>query len=152
MKTTKKYGEKIDLALGMWVKLARAFSVFNKKTAYQIRTFNLTEPQFGVIECLGHLGTLAIGDLSSKMLMSCGNATVIIDNLEKENLVERIREKSDRRVIKIALTEKGNDLFNKIFLEHAEYVAKLASVLTESEQQELSILLKKLGHSLKEIV
>ncbi|MBC7472794.1 MAG: MarR family transcriptional regulator [Candidatus Sericytochromatia bacterium] len=152
MKTTKKYGEKIDLALSMWVKLARAFSVFNKKTVDQIRTFNLTEPQFGVIECLGHLGTLPIGDLSSKMLMSCGNATVIIDNLEKENLVERIREKSDRRVIKIALTEKGNDLFNKIFLEHAEYVAKLASVLTESEQQMLSILLKKLGHSVREMV
>lgn len=149
METTKKYGKKADLALSMWVKLARAFSVFSKRTVEQIRTFGLTEPQFGVIECLGHLGNLPLGDLSSRMLMSCGNATVIIDNLEKEGLVERIREKKDRRVIKVGLTEKGQKLFDEIFVQHAEYVAELASVLTEEEQENLSFLLKKLGLGLK---
>ena len=151
MKTTEKYGKKADLALSMWVKLARAFSVFNKKSADQIKGFKLTQPQFGVIECLGHLGTLNLGDISSRMLMSCGNTTVIIDNLEKEELVERIREKDDRRVIRVKLTEKGQELFNRIFIEHADYITKLASVLTEEEQLELSRLLKKLGISLQNL-
>lgn len=145
MKTTEKYGKEKDLALSMWVKLARASSVFNKKTIDQIRTFGLTQPQFGVIECLGHLGIMPIGDISGKLLMSCGNATIIIDNLEKEGLVERIREKNDRRVIKVGLTEKGQKLFDEIFPKHAEYVFELASVLTEEEQLQLSGLLKKLG-------
>ena len=120
MKTTEQYGKEADLALGMWVKLARAFSVFNKKTAEQIRSFGLTQPQFGVIECLGHLGVMPIGDVSGKLLMSCGNATIIIDNLEKEALVERIREKHDRRVIKVGLTEKGQNLFIQIFPKHRD--------------------------------
>lgn len=149
MKTTEKYGEKADLALSMWVKLARSFSVFNKKTIEQIRTFGLTQPQFGVIECLGHLGIMPIGDISGKLLMSCGNATIIIDNLEKEGLVERIREKNDRRVIKVGLTEKGQALFDDIFPRHAEYVSELAEVLTVEEQNQLSSLLKKLGTSLE---
>lgn len=149
MKTTEKYGKKIDLALSTWVKLARASSVFNKKTIEQIRTFGLTQPQFGVIECLGHLGIMPIGDISGKLLMSCGNATTIIDNLEKEGLVERIREKQDRRVIKIGLTEKGQNLFNEIFPKHAKYVSQLCDVLTEEEQNQLSFLLKKLGKSLE---
>lgn len=149
MKTTEQYGKEADLALGMWVKLARAFSVFNKKTAEQIRSFGLTQPQFGVIECLGHLGVMPIGDVSGKLLMSCGNATIIIDNLEKEALVERIREKHDRRVIKVGLTEKGQNLFIQIFPKHAKYVTELTSVLTEEEQIQLSHLLKKIGTSLE---
>ena len=149
MKTTEQYGKEADLALGMWVKLARAFSVFNKKTAEQIRSFGLTQPQFGVIECLGHLGVMPIGDVSGKLLMSCGNATIIIDNLEKEALVERIREKHDRRVIKVGLTEKGQNLFIQIFPKHAKYVTELNSELTEEEQIQLSHLLKKIGTSLE---
>lgn len=149
MKTTEKYGKEADLALSMWVKLARAFSVFNKKSLEQIRSFGLTQPQFGVIESLGHLGTMSLGELSERQLVSCGNTTVVVDNLEKDFLVERVRESYDRRVIKVKLTQKGQELFDSIFPKHAEYIKELASVLTLEEQEQLSILLKKLGLSLK---
>lgn len=147
----KSYGKKNDLALGLWVKLARTFSVFSKKTFDQIRTYGLTTPQFGVLECLGHLGSMTIGELSEKMLISSGNGTVIVDNLEKEGLVQRTRDTNDRRVIKVELTETGRDLFNNIFSSHADYVGKLAGKLTTEEQESLSNLLKKLGLSIKEM-
>lgn len=149
MKTTEKYGKETDLALSMWVKLARAFSVFNKKSVEQIRSYGLTQPQFGIIESLGHLGTMTLGELSERQLVSCGNTTVVVDNLEKEGLVQRIRDSYDRRVIRVKLTTKGQKLFNNIFPEHAKYITELASVLTEEEQVQLSALLKKLGLSLK---
>lgn len=149
MKTTERYGIKADRALGMWVKLARSYSVFNKKTVDQIRTFGLTQPQFGVLECLGHLGIMPIGDISGKLLMSCGNATIIIDNLEKEGLVQRIREKNDRRVIKVGLTEKGQNLFDEVFVKHYQYIVELSSVLSDDEQEQLSSLLKKLGTNIE---
>lgn len=148
MKTTRKYGKKADLALSMWVKLARASSTFGKLTQDHIRTFGLTEPQFGVLECLGHLGALTLGELSRKQLVSGGNMTCVVDNLEREGLVERKQSTEDRRVINVQLTAKGKELFEKIFAQHAETVAQLASVLTEQEQTELSTLLKKLGTAL----
>ncbi len=150
MKTTKKYGKKIDSALSMWVKLARAHSTFSKKTYENIRSFGLTEPQFSVLECLFHLGSMKIGDLSSKQLVSGGNMTLVIDNLEKENLVEREFSRVDRRAIIIHLTEKGKKLIESIFKQHADFVVKTASVLSEKEQEELSRLLKKLGTSIQE--
>lgn len=149
MKTTKKYGKKIDFALSMWVKLARAHDTFNHLTAANIREFGLTPAQFGAVECLGHLGPMLIGDLTKKHLVSGGNMTVVVDNLEKEGFVERSVSKEDRRAFYVRLTPKGKRLFNKIFLRHAEYVGKLASVLSESEQAELGRLLKKLGTGLK---
>lgn len=147
---TQKYGKKTDLALGLWVKLARTFATFSKLSSLDIRSFGLTEPQFSVLECLGHRGPLTIGVLSKKMLISGGNATVIIDNLEKENLVERVRTKEDRRVILVQLTLNGKTLFDNIFIKHAECITKAASVLTDQEQETLSQLLKKLGLKLQE--
>lgn len=149
MKTTKRYGPKLDLALSMWVKLAKAFGTFNRLTADDIRKYGLTQPQFGVLESLGHLGELTLGELSRKQLMSCGNTTVIVDNLEREGLVARSPSKDDRRVIFVHLTPKGRRYFKQIFIQHAEFVAKLASVLSDEEQEGLGRLLKKLGVALQ---
>jgi MarR family transcriptional regulator, 2-MHQ and catechol-resistance regulon repressor len=149
MKTTKQYGTKIDRALSMWVKLARAHNTMSALADRKIAGFGLTTPQFGALECLGHLGPMTIGELCRKMLVSGGNMTVVVDNLEKEGLVERIRDTADRRKILVMLTPKGKRLFDTIFTDHAEYIAQLASVLTPKEQEALSRLLKKLGKQLE---
>lgn len=144
----KSYGARADRALRMWVTLARAYATFNRQTIHQIRTFGLTQPQFGAIEALGHLGPMLIGDLSRKMLVSGGNMTCVIDNLEKEGLVVRTHSEEDRRAVIVSLTTRGQELFERMFPEHAEHVAMLASVLTGDEQETLARLLKKLGRTL----
>jgi MarR family 2-MHQ and catechol resistance regulon transcriptional repressor len=148
VRTTKKYGKKADLALTTWVKLARAFSVFNKATIRDIEKHGLTEPQFGVLETLGHLGTMTFGQLCRKRLVSGGNMTVVVDNLEKQGLVERKHCAEDRRAIYVRLTRKGEEVFQEIFPKHAKCVARLTKALTEREQEDLGRLLKKLGLSL----
>lgn len=145
MKTTKKYGKKVDLALTTWVKLARAFSSFSKKSTEKIKSFGLTQPQFAVIEALGHLGSLKVGEICDKMLVSGGNMTLVLDNIEKLGYLERIPSKEDRRAIHVQLTSKGRELFEEIFKIHAEHISSLMSVLSPEEQKTLGDLLKKLG-------
>jgi MarR family 2-MHQ and catechol resistance regulon transcriptional repressor len=143
------YGAKEDKALGLWVKLARAFSMFNKKSGEDIARYKLTTPQFGVLEVLYHKGPMTIGNLCKKMLVSGGNMTVVIDNLERTGMVERCPIPEDRRAIEVRLTAKGDQLIKKIFPGHAEEIAKIASVLSEREQADLAALLKKLGKSIE---
>ena len=151
MKTTKKYGRKADLALGMWVKLARAANTMSTLTIRDIATYGLTEAQFGVIEALGHLGPMKVGELCAKNLSSGGNMTVVVDNLERDGLVERIRSENDRRAYIVQLTAKGKTLFHDIFVKHAKFVTDLVySALSDEEILNLSKLLKKLGLSLKD--
>lgn len=151
MKTTLQYGKRADLALSLWVKLARASSLFGRHSARDIERYGLTQPQFSVLEGLGHLGPLTIGEIGKKILVTGGCMTVIIDNMERDGLVERIRSTEDRRVIKVGLTAKGDELFRRVFRQHAERITELASALTEEEQQHLSALLKKLGLALREV-
>lgn len=151
MKTTKKYGKKADLALTTWVKLARAFASFTKKSNDNIKSFGLTQPQFAVIEILGHLGPLKVGEICNKMLVSGGNMTLVLDNIEKLGHIERIPSKEDRRAILVQLTPKGKELFEETFKTHAEHITKLMSILTLDEQKTLGDLLKKLGTAVKEL-
>jgi len=150
MKTTKKYGKNADLALSLWVKLARAFDTLAVLTAKDIDSFGLTPPQFGVIEALGHLGSMKIGEMCSKKLMTGGNMTVVIDNLEKQGLVERVKDQNDRRAYIVRLTKSGEDKFAEMFPAHAHFVEKYVSAaLSVEEIHQLSALLKKLGLALK---
>lgn len=145
MKQIKKYGHKTEIALDLWIKLARAFNTMNKLSAKDILSHGVTQPQFAVLECLGHLGPLSLGELSKKMLVSGGNMTVVVDNLEKQGYVERIHDLKDRRTIYVRLTEKGQRWFDDTFVLHAKRIAQLMSVLNEREQKQLARLLKKLG-------
>lgn len=147
MSPAKRYGKKADLALGTWVKLARAAATFGRLAARDIDRYGLTPPQFSVVEALGHLGPMHLGELSRKMLVTGGNTTVVVDNLEREGLVVRSPSDKDRRAIVVALTPKGSKLFKEIFPQHAAFVTRMASVLSESELRTLSELLKKLGTS-----
>lgn len=151
MRTTEKYGSKADLALSLWVKLARASATFGRLTGKDIEQYGLTQPQFSVLEMLGHLGPMTIGEVGRRMLVTGGCVTVILDNLEKEKLVERVRSNEDRRVIKVQLTAKGESKFKQTFGQHAQRVTQLVSVLTEDQQIQLSQLLKKLGLALKDM-
>jgi MarR family transcriptional regulator, 2-MHQ and catechol-resistance regulon repressor len=149
MKHSRQYGKKANLALGLWVKLARAHSSFARLSKRDIAQYGLTEPQFAVLECLGHCGPLKQCDLSRKMLVSGGNMTVVVDNLEKEGLVQRADDPHDRRAFNVTLTPKGRHLFADIFTRHVGFVTRTASVLTEKEQEELGRLLRKLGRQLQ---
>ncbi len=149
MKTTKQYGKKTDIALSLWVKLARAYATLNLLTAKDISNYGLTPPQFGVLECLGHLGSLPMGEIGRKMLVSGGNITVVVDNLEREGYVERVRNKNDRRTIYVRLTSKGNVKFKEIFPQHAQFINSKMCVLSEKEQVRLANLLKKLGKGIE---
>ncbi len=150
MKTTRQYGKKADRALTLWVKLARAFAVFSKASDADIARYGLTAAQFGIVECLGHLGPMTLGQLCRKKLVSGGNMTVVVDNLEKLGLVERVHSTQDRRAIVVQLTRKGKRLFKAIFPQHAKFISSLVSSLTEQEQDQLARLLKKLGLSIQE--
>ena len=145
MSASKKYGKKAELALNTWIKLARTFNSFNKKSIENIRKFGLTQAQFSVIEILGHLGPMKVGEICNKMLVTGGNMTLVLDNIEKLGYLERIQCKDDRRALIIQLTVAGKNLFEEIFKHHAEHIGKLMSVITPSEQKQLGELLKKLG-------
>jgi len=136
--------KKHQLALATFIKLVRCTSnVCSDVHAHFLA--ELTVSQFGILEALYHLGPMAQKELAGKILKSPGNITTIINNLERNKLVERKINIADKRYYTIHLTDKGQSIIEKLFPIHADVVLGRISVLTETEQQTLGNLLKKLS-------
>ena len=133
------------LALDTFIKLVRATDSVSNRIHRHLAETDLTVSQFGVLEALFHLGPLNQRDLAEKLLKSGGNMTLVIDNLEKRELVKREREVDDRRCIKVCLTQKGHQLISRIFPSHVAAVVNEIGILTPDEQEELGRLCRKLG-------
>ncbi|HEY9778815.1 MAG TPA: MarR family transcriptional regulator [Leptolyngbyaceae cyanobacterium] len=133
------------LALDTFIKLVRATETVSNRIHRHLAETDLTVSQFGVLEALFHLGPLNQRDLAEKLLKSGGNMTLVIDNLEKRELVKREREVDDRRCIKVCLTQKGHQLISRIFPSHVAAVVNEIGILTPDEQKELGRLCRKLG-------
>lgn len=132
-------------SLKLWVVLARCFNSFAHASAHHLKPFDLTSPQFGVLEALAHLGPMKMCEIGSKLLMSGANVTGVVDRLEQKGLVQRVTDAEDRRMFLIHLTDAGSKLIAKIFPLHAARIEELAGVLTSKEKRQLTDLLKKLG-------
>lgn len=132
-------------ALDAYVKLRRASDSISARLASGIAEHGLTESQFGVLEALFHLGPMPQVDLARKILKSSGNITMVVDNLEKQALVKRVRGSSDRRYVSVELTTKGEELVRRIFPDHASTLVGFMSALSPAEQEQLATLCRKLG-------
>lgn len=131
--------------LNCFVKLMRAGNRLTTDVHRHLLDDNLTHSQFAVLEALYHLGSLCQGDLGKKILKSNANLTCVVDSLEKKELVVRDRGADDRRRVTVRLTPAGEQLIARVFPRHVEIIEAEFSVLSADEQQQLGLLLKKLG-------
>jgi len=149
---TKFKGSKKEVqALDSFIKLKRATESLSSRITSDFSKMNISESQFGVLESLYHLGPLCQKSLGDKILKSTGNITLVIDNLEKRELVERVRDTEDRRFITIYLTDAGKKLIESIFPDHVKRITNEFSVLSSEEQDVLGKLCKKLGKKLEKV-
>jgi DNA-binding MarR family transcriptional regulator len=71
-----------------------------------------------------------------------------VDRAERDGVVERRPDPSDRRLSRVWLTSKGRDLVQALLPVHARHVSELLSALEGTERRELRRLLGKLRDSL----
>ena len=134
------------LALDAFIKLNRSVNAVQGRLLPTLqKDFGLTESQFAIIEALYHLGPLPQGELCRKILRSGSNVTTVVDNLERDGLVRRERDASDRRIQIVHLTGQGRELLDRALPIHVQRVRALMEVLDPDELRELGRLCKKLG-------
>jgi len=135
--------------LDAFIKLTRCANSLLGRLAERNTVGDLTWSQFAVLEALYHLGPLTQGEVSAKVLKSGSNITTVIDNLERDGLVCRQRDREDRRVIHVHLTEAGTGKIEAVLPGHVAALVEEFGVLSAKEQETLAELCKKLGRGRK---
>ena len=103
--------------------------------------------EFDVLATLRRSGdpfTLSPTQLYEAAMISSGGMTDRLDRLERAGLVIRRPDPKDRRGKLIVLTDPGKRLIDEALSRHVANEERLLLSLTETEQETLSALLKKL--------
>ncbi|WP_102691141.1 MarR family winged helix-turn-helix transcriptional regulator [Rummeliibacillus pycnus] len=109
-----------------------------------LSNYTITPPQFIALQWLHELGDMTIGDLSNKMYLAFSTTTDLVDRMERNDLVQRIRDNQDRRVVRIHLLKEGERIIEEVIEQRQNYLADIVKDFQSEEVQSLSILLSKL--------
>lgn len=103
---------------------------------------DLSPSHLRIVFLLNNLGSMPVSVLAKRLFIAKPNMTPLIQKLIDKELVKRVSNEEDRRIINIALTEKGYEYINeqKQLLTY-DLRMKLSSLKNE-DLEKLSIALK----------
>ncbi|MBL8390146.1 MAG: MarR family transcriptional regulator [Hydrogenophaga sp.] len=132
-------------ALRLWLRLLACSQLIEKRVRAGLRErFDTTLPRFDLMAQLErHPEGLKMKELSQRLMVTGGNVTGITDQLVAEGLVERVGVEGDRRAFLVRLTPKGREAFERMAVEHEQWIVQAFDGLAPRELDQLHKLLGK---------
>lgn len=114
-----------------------------------LSNFTITTPQFIALQWLLEHGDMTIGELSNKMYLACSTTTDLVDRMEKNNLVMRVKDPKDRRVVRIHLLDEGERIIEEVIKKRQDYLSEIMENFSEEEVFQLEKSLRKLHQEMR---
>ena len=115
-----------------------------------LNNYPITPPQFDALQWLLEEGDMTIGELSNKMFLAFSTTTDLVDRMEKNKLLVRVKDEKDRRVVRIHLLEEGKRIIDEVIEKRQNYLGSILSNYSEEETELLNIQMLKLHQEMKE--
>jgi Transcriptional regulators len=130
-------------------RLLRHMSCIVKQKGREILNhFPITPPQFDALQWLDECGDLTISELSNRLYLACSTVTDLVDRMEKNGLVERVRDQNDRRVVRIHLLDNGRQIIQEVLKRRREYLAEVLAFVPPDEVREIRRALIRLNETM----
>lgn len=102
-----------EILLGLLIASARITEPWEK---FLKAHADLTNNQYNVLRILrgSHPTRLACSEIAGRMISRDPDITRLIDRLSRRGLVTRVRGRQDRRVVEVALTDKGREILRGV--------------------------------------
>ena len=136
-----------SIGVSLWVRLLESHNLMLGDLRRRLAE-DCTMPRFDLLANLEREDGQTLAALSRRMLVTAGNLTGLVDRAERDGVVERRPDPSDRRLSRVWLTSKGRELVQSLLPAHAAHVSELLAALDATERRDLRRLLGKLRDSL----
>lgn len=138
-----------DIVANVEKELRYISGIIKQKGRELLSDYTITPPQFVALQWLFEDGDMTIGDLSTKMYLACSTTTDLIDRMEKNNLVARVKDSNDRRVVRIHLLDEGKRIIDEVIKKRQHYLEEVLKNFSAEEIQILQDNLIKLHHEMR---
>jgi DNA-binding MarR family transcriptional regulator len=132
-----------NTVLRSWLLLHRVRDVLSLCEDSIFKEYGLTTEQFSVLAAVkSRGGSVRIIDLVEALERRPNSVSMLVDRMVKAGLVRRIRDRSDRRVVHMSLTSKGENTLEPATPAGWEFVQKILSPLSDKDKHVLASLLE----------
>ncbi|HJA40374.1 MAG TPA: MarR family transcriptional regulator [Firmicutes bacterium] len=132
-----------DIELKLLIGLHRVCNEIDRRSSQIFAQYGLSLGQFAVLEVLYHKGNLSVGEVQKKILSTSGTIPVIVNNLTKRGLVERLTDVDDKRKCILHITEEGKKLMREVFPKNKTTIIDSMSNWSDEEKNQMLKILKK---------
>jgi len=94
---------------------------------------------------LNHGGPQCMSSISKKLVMEKGSFTTVAQKIISKGYVEKIQDEGDKRRFRLNLTDKGNELAERIKIEHLAHINAIIKTFSDEEKDEYFALMEKLS-------
>jgi DNA-binding MarR family transcriptional regulator len=143
-KATERPGDhKAELRL--WLRLLTCTTLIEGEIRRRLReSFDVTLPRFDLLAQLDKTPSgMTLGELSSRMMVSNGNVTGLVERLVSDGLIDRRPAPKDRRAQIVSLTAEGRRTFRAMAKTHENWIAEIFAGLSPSDTETLMRMLAK---------
>ena len=132
----------LQSSTGYWVtRLARAIEADFEA---RLQDFDVTRASFAVLSAISHHDVTTPAALASFIGIDRAAITRHLNRIEEKGLIIRDQSSSDRRSFNLKLTPKGERIIPKLAAKSREANAKFAASLTESENDTVQELMRRM--------
>lgn len=82
------------------------------------------------------------------MFLACSTVTDLLDRMERNLLVERVKDEKDRRVVRIKVLEKGHNMIEDVLENRRKYIAETLEGLSDDMIDSVFEVMKMLNEKM----
>ncbi|MGA2670202.1 MAG: MarR family transcriptional regulator [Dehalococcoidia bacterium] len=139
--------ESQNLVLRLWFLMHRDYSLLRRCEDRTYAEQGLTMEQFSVLVAMKYIGNpVRPTDVAEWIGRSPNSVSMIIDRMVKAGLVRRIRDKSDRRVVRLVTTSKAESAVERSTQVGWEFIQKIMSPLSHEDRHTFARLFETLRY------
>lgn len=138
-----------DLVVKIEKELRDIAEIIKQKGRELLSDHTVTPPQFIALMSLNEDGDMTIGELSAKLYLACSTTTDLIDRMEKNKLVVRVKDANDRRVVRVHLLDEGKRILYELLKKRQSYLEDVLKNFSHEEIEGLQTCLVKLHQEMR---
>jgi DNA-binding MarR family transcriptional regulator len=134
--------EQENTILRLWLLLRRVGDTLGLCQDLAYSKYGLTSEQVGVLAAIKSRGPLRPSEFASILERSPNSMSMLIDRMVKAGLVRRTRDRKDRRVVFVTMTDKGRKGVDPAVPTGWDMIHKVLSPLSYGDQRSLADMLE----------
>ena len=126
--------EELNKGIEIFKVLKQIMAEMKQSVHQEFKELNITGPQVMLVGALIHHGEMKMTDISESMGLTNSTISGIVDRLEKQGFVERIRSNEDRRVVFVKVTDEFRENAKHLF---SQVEKKFETIVNEASSEEI---------------